>query len=152
MSAEGAQYPGIPHENGKQARQNMRTRSEKQIGVRLPRELIEYIEVESKKNNVSTSVIVREAIEFFGLPHLWARRSRRISESLKSDADLGLYATYEEELGNNMRFLKDRLKAYERLLKDFERRYEMFQDLKANVRKSLEKIQKNIMDRSDAQD
>jgi phosphate uptake regulator len=139
MSAEGA-------------RQSSREKSEKQIGVRLPRELIEYIEGESKKNNVSTSVIVREAIEFYGLPHLWARRSRHISESLKSDSDLGRYASYEKELGNNIRFLKDRLKAYERLLKDFERRYEMFRDLKEKVRRSLEKIQRDIKDGSDPQE
>jgi hypothetical protein len=152
MSAESAQHPSIPRENSKQPRQSNREKSEKQIGVRLPRELIEYIEGESRERNVSTSEIVREAIEFYGFPHLWARRLKRISELLKSDTDLGRYASYEEELRNKIRFLKYRLKAYERPLKDLERRYEMFQELKKNVTKSFEKIQRDIEDGSDPQE
>jgi hypothetical protein len=136
-------------ESGRQTGQSGRSKSEKQVGVRLPAELIEYIEGESKARNVSTSVIVREAIEFYGLPHLWTRRFRRhISESLKSDAGLGRYASYEEELENTTQSLKYKLKAYDRLLRDLEHQHEMFRDLKKNVRKSLEKIQKGIADES----
>jgi len=152
MSAENERHPGIPREDSKQPRQSNREKSEKQIGVRLPRELIEYIEGESRKKNVSTSEIVREAIEFYGFPHLWERKLIRISKSLQGSAGLGQYASYEEELGSKISFLKDRLKPYVRVLRNLERLHELFQELKRNVTKSFEKIQRDIEDESDPQE
>jgi negative regulator of replication initiation len=128
-----------------------RVKSEKQIGVRLPGELIAYIEGEAKQEGVTTSEIVRRAIEFYGLPQLWAHRSRLVAESLKDSADLGRFASYEQELADSIRLLRSRLKSYDRLMTDLERQHGILRDLKETVRKSLVKLQKDIKPGGDAE-
>ena len=49
-------------DNGKQARYTAAMTHDKQVGIRLPSDMVQFLEEEASKRRVSMSVIIRELI------------------------------------------------------------------------------------------